>query len=535
MSNLGSKEDNYQLTFSDVRMLCRQYKRKIYLGMALFAGFAALYALTRPIEYKAEATFREKAKAAGDSSSKTLSLSLLTGGSESNENAAISVMKSRRLFENTVLKNNLQITIRKDLWTFYPLWNLIDNLKVDYALARNVLTPALKDPPQWIKAKHVAYQGEIPVYLKVQFTSEEAFVVKDKSGNEIGSGHLGQAFAGPDYAFTLSKATVEPLTNLAFKVTIDPLPVVAERLSKCFKCESDSKDKGMLRLAFRMPRRQDASLFLNMLMANYLVYLKEEHQRIAKAQLSYLHKRQDETGAELKSMMEEHAQTLSSNMASMDFLFQNQQSYTQKLLLIELELRRLQNAQEEGLAFYDRYWIDGGDPVVINQILGEIRAHRQQADSIDIALRNNPADESAKPQRSFSDQMAELDELRDYAREAKAVHAASQAKAPLPLMPKLMATPKYRIKEWLNKIVAEENKWKNAAPAVKGEAKECFERCTSNFNAYVANLVRILDVEEKNHARTFDASTDAADRIARHRSRHRQQPVYRIQQTAQQH
>lgn len=107
------------LTFSDILSICQKGKRKIFFWSGLTALLALLFTLTRPVEYVGEATFREKAK--GPETTKSSALSQIIGLPELNENAAISLMKSRKLIERAILNGIcrqalLQPALRSSLW-----------------------------------------------------------------------------------------------------------------------------------------------------------------------------------------------------------------------------------------------------------------------------------------------------------------------------------------------------------------------------------------------------------------------------------
>jgi|688.fasta_scaffold32219_1 tyrosine-protein kinase Etk/Wzc len=479
MNEKRKNEENSTLTLSEVVFLCKKKKKAIIFWSLALCFLAMLYALTRPIQYQAKSTFREKAKTATEGG-KALNLAVLVGGGDSNENAAVSMMKSRQLAERAVIKKNYQAEIRKDEWKFKHLNNIKNNLKVEIAFFRDIQQPVLTDAIAPLKVEDVVYSGELPIKLKVRFTSEETFLLTDHLGKEVGHGSLGMTFVGPDYSFILVRQSDEPLAKTRFILNIKSAIEAANKQMVRFKCESDPNDKCLIKLTYVHPLRHEASDYLNTLMSLYQAHLRNEHRRISQEQIAYLHKRQDETGVKLKSMMEEHAKTLTSNMATIDFLFQTQQSYTQKQLLIDMELRRLQKAREEGIVFYERYWIDGGDPAVINKILSDIRDYRQQADSIDIALRNIAPEDPTKLKATFVEQLEELENIRESAQEAKALMTALAQNRTLPLASKLSNNPKYMIKEWREKI---------------GQGNK--EKAKANFNAYLANLIHLLEVEEK--------------------------------------
>ncbi len=488
-------DDRKIVTFSDMLLILKQSKSKIVFWTLCIAALAMVFTLIRTPKYQGEATFREKAKTASDSG-KPLSLAVLAGSGDANENAAVSLMKSRKLSEKVAKEKNLQATLRKDVWSFNPFKNIKNNLKVEWAYLREIHEPVIESSEELIKAADVKYGEEIPLKLKVKFTSEDTYLVFDQKGKEVGQGALNVLFSNPSYSFKLIRSRDGGLSKIVYKLTLDPLPLAAKKISKRFNCTTDSKDKTLLKLVFRDQSRQDASDCLNVLMHLYQEELKKDHQKIVKEQIAYLEQRQTETASKLKTMMEEHAQALSSNMATIDFLFQMQQSYTQKLLLLDMELRRLLRGREEG-DIVERYWFDSGDPSVVGQLLNEIRSHRQQADSIDIVLRKIHQENPEKFKKSFDLQLAELEDVKACSEEIKRVLAALEGPAPLPLSAKLENHSKYRVIEWQTKVDEYKKAFNKAPPTEKREVKKSLDACVSSYKAYLTNLIHLLDVEEK--------------------------------------
>ena len=489
------KEDSFLITFSDILDILKRSRKRLILGSLLIGLLAGLYTLSLPVNYKAEATFREKSKSQGESG-RSLSLALIAGITEGSENTTVSLMKSRKLMEQVIIKQDMQGVLEKGFFNFERLKNIGKHLKVEYALLRKRLVPVVNDPKEDIKATKIDYLGEVPIELKIKFTSEDTFVLKSIEGKTF-SGELGIPFKGHGFSFILVAGDERKLSGKTYDLTLLPLKVVWERILPNLKIETDPNNKGLINLTLKYPDRYLASGFLNDLMKVYQTFLKEEHQRICGEQIEYLHDRQDETGKVLKAMMEEHAHSMSNNMATIDFLFQNQQNYTQKLLMINLELSRLQKADEEGFVFYDKYGWDGGDSSVINQILGEIRTYRQQADSIDISLRNTPLGNPDLLKESFNAQHKELDALAEYAEEAKIVYASLANNEPIPPLKKLVENPKYMMREWQEKLEKYAQEKSKGSQHQKESATENYECCRKNFNAYVGNLIHLLDVEQK--------------------------------------
>ncbi len=487
------RQDRFIMTFSDILLICRRSKRLILFSGGICALLALMYTLTRPVEYRAVASFREKAKSA--ESTKSSSLAMIIGLPELNENAAISLMKSRKLIERAILAHDLQAKIAPAGFKFEPLPNIPKNLVAEYAHLSDAEKPLLPEASEGIRARHVHFSQETPLKLFVRFVDEENYVILTSDKRDLGSGRLGMPFEGSSFTFTLTRADATPLKGLSFKLILKPLSMVADDLSKKIDADPDNMDKGLLNLSFAHKNRFMASHFLNSLMAVYQDFLKEEHQRITGEQVAYLNKRQDETSTKLQMMMYDHAQALSENMATIEFLFHNQQSFSQKTLMIDFELKRLDKALKEGVTNYDKLGIETGDPTAINQILSEMRRHKQHMDSIDIALRNMEQEDQEIRKRSFSGQMKALETLRQQDVEAKAVLAALENRQPIPTASSLYKDPKYMLREWNDKVGEIEKEVKSASVEDREGKLECLKTCKSNFRAYLGNMIRLLGLE----------------------------------------
>lgn len=486
------KHEQPLITLSDILLICKRSKRTIFTSVLTFACLALLYTLTRPVEYKSEATFREKAKT--PETSKSSSLAMIIGMPELNENAAISLMKSRKLIERTIQERGLQAKISPTGIRLQILRNIPKNLVAEYAHFTDAEKILLADPVLYIKASDIAFKEESPLQLRLRFVDEEHYQVLSSSRQDYGTGTLGMPFHGPSFTFTLLRTDALPISKRQFKMNLKPLYMAAEELVSKINAEPDYMDKGLLNLSFRHTNRQEAALFLNTLMALYQQYLREEHQRITGEQVAYLNKRQDETAVKLHEIMRDHAQALSENMATIEFLFQNQQSFSQKLLMIDFELKRLDKALNEGLANYDRLSIETGDPLNINQILAEMRRHKQHADTIDMALRYIEKEDPETQKLLFNEQIQKLETLRMQSGEAKKVLAALEDNKLLPAST-LLKNPMLR--QWRDKLDSSE-KALQQAPAKEREALQaCQATCLANFQAYLNNVLRLFAIEER--------------------------------------
>lgn len=389
-----NRDDNSQISFSD--LLEGLKKKKSFLFIACFCGalLALLIALLRMPLYEADASFKERNKALQGDSSKANYLSLLIGTSDLNE-GAISTLKSRKLIERVVLKRNLQANFdNSSFWNkrlSYPL----KNLKIEYGYLTNQLEPVIEEDKFPLKIETLIYDNDVPRYLTIRMTSEDTFIVSDRTGLELGAGNLYEPFEHPTFSFILGKKGPDSIANREFSLNLMPLLHTVKQMNDLLTTEQDPLDKNLILLFFKHPDRTESVEFLNDLMLTYQIYQRDEQKRITGEQIAYLNSRQERSENQLKETMEKHARSLSSNMSNMDLLIQNQENYAQKLLNINLELSRLANVKKQGTAYYDRSEAETGDSIVINGLLNEIRNLKHQEETLQNSFHSDiPVDEA---------------------------------------------------------------------------------------------------------------------------------------------
>ncbi len=499
MSLQNPTDEEFSISFSDFKAILKKNWHKIVLctvGMALFASF---WTLTKEPKYILESSFKEKGKTQVGLS-KSLAEALFSGGGNGPESEAASLMRSRKLTEQLVKNLDLQGKVFFFEKNYEYLAAMRDNLIVDWAHFNNERHPVLPDPQAPLLIQNITYKEEVPLNLDLKFLDEDHFIVL--SGNqEVGRGELGEPFEYALASFTLHRNTSKPLTNQKLGVEIQPLFYVAENISRNLMIMPDKTDKNLLVL--RLPHRDRfvGAKILNEIMSIYLDYLHDEHMRISDEQLNYLQNRRQMMGAELKKMMDDHALSLSSDLnttgfpnstKAMEFMATAQNDYRQKLLSIDLETKRLQKAHDEDFIYYDRY-TSHGDPAVINEVLAEIRALKQQADSLDIALRQTQQPD----EKIMAAQMHELQTIQDYAKDTQFLIAALE-KREIPKNPlKISGDSKYMVQTWVDKLAEAHKEMKEAPPKTYLAKKAQMESWLDNFNAYLSNLNHLLQVHER--------------------------------------
>lgn len=384
-------EETYLFSLSDFKHVIQQWKKPILKGALICAALATAFTLLRPLTYTSEATFYEKPKNNSSSANKNAAM-LLFG--EEQENSAIVLLKSKKILETAIKKLNLQATIKP--YSILP--NLIvkafervnfvrKNLLVEAAYLRRSEYPAIEDPELTIQATNVTYNGEIPLYFDVYFTSNDTFTISNSQDGDLGEGKLGIPFKAGNVQLTL--LTSRPsLKSRHYVLTLKPLRELAEKLEDNLKVVSDYKDKAFISLTLNYPSREGTSRLLNAIMEAYRDHLLSEHHEVVASQVDYLKQRRRMMDEQLTLLMHNHGEQISSHAGSLDLLVATQQNLQKRLLTIDLEIKHIQQALDEDSYLQMHYSSDNDSPL-IHQTLAEIRRYRQQCDSLACLLKDS--------------------------------------------------------------------------------------------------------------------------------------------------
>lgn len=490
MNNNKNSEDKYLINLSDILSLLRRGKKKILLCIVLVGLFGALYALTKPIRYRAEGTFREKSPKSGHVTG--LAQALFNEGGGTNESEAISLMKSRKLIKEVINKLNLQgkICAKGDQEGVFS--RIKSNLKIEWFRFKKSLNPVLNDISCSLKLNSIKYEGEIPLIFKVRVIDSnryEIFENKEKKGE----GSFNEPFDHPMYSFTIQKE-VKELPAHEYHLVLYPISDAAVEVNKHLEVEISKNDKGILKLSYENRDRKHASHFINTLMETYQAFLKNRQDRMGVLQIDYLLKRRDATTAELEKLLINHENVMIKELslvgvadaeAELEFLNASKHRMKDQLVALELEIKRLKEIQPNNYAFFDRYVNSGGSDIAINEILKEMRSLKQQRDGFELALRKNPQVNSAELEKSFQEQLSELKQILQYKKDISTAQTTlNQDLEPTSLA--LLNDDRYLIKSWFKRL--------KDIPAIDQESKN---KTKIQFLLYLENLQHLFHVYEK--------------------------------------
>lgn len=480
------------VSFSDLAFLIKRSKRYMLYGGVCGAFLLLIYAITRPVEYEANASFREQSRGPAGISNSSITSLLSIGSSNANASEAISMMKSRKLQEELISKLGLQARLEKKQIHFDLLSRVRDNLLVEFAHLIRRQEPILRDGEEAISVRNVDYSGSTYTQYKIKFLDDSSYQFSDKEGN-VAVALLGQPVKTKLAEFTLTQESVQPLAHQEFTLVLIPMYTVLQGLSDKLVMEVDKDDRQLVRLKYSCRNCPQATTLLDSLMDVYQAYLKAEQQRILLEQINYLNARQDRMQEKLQDMMEAHATTLASEAVStgflnsekaMEFLADHLQQYTQQLIAIDLEYKQLAHVQSQGPDNFERLAAkDQQSP--IEQILSKIRLLKQQSDSLDLVLREAAATDHAAAEESFRQDSAELEKIQQLSQEAQVI-LASVEKGNLPHTGySLYHEPKYMVGAWCKKLAGTQ------------EGSEERSRCQDNFISYLSNLNHLFQVHTK--------------------------------------
>lgn len=492
MTNLKNNDPHdFLLTFSDIVNVAKKNKRKIGFVALIFAILGFYYAATKPIEYHTFATFKEKNKGAGVGKSYTA----LLLGNDQYESEVLTIMKSRHLVEQLVKEEGLQAFIGKNEISFpFPSLKAIkDNLIVEYALFTNARYPVLADPIQDITIRKVTYDNEIGQSWKLCITSPRTYDVLTISNQKIGSGTFGEPFISQDFSFTATLNTDNP--EKEYTLTLLPLGTTAEWIANQFRVESEILDKSLIKITYKNRHRKLAASHIQTYMKLYQNHVFNESERTNKVQLEYLEKRQAEMGKKLQQDMHAYAKELTSDLSltgfatsskAMDFLANNQYQAKQKILSLDIEIHKLEDiCRNCSTTFQKLVFIPNYDS--INKLIVDMHALKQQADSLNLALRMSPTHHQ-NVHESFNTQLAELDNVRESIKEAKYIQTSLETDILPSPHQKIINNPKLIVNTWYTKLHANQ----------QNQDMVSWEKNKKGFQSYLTHLVHYFEVLQHN-------------------------------------
>ncbi len=203
--------------------------------------------------------------------------------------------------------------------------------------------------------ENVDYEGEQTAVFSLQFHDARHFTVQ--VGDAVREeGVLGVPFHSQNLAFTLTQTPHTVGAQAIYSFGVKSWIKSAEMLQRKLQFIIDKKSRFIHYIQFLHRDRHFAAKLVNELMAQFRVYLADEHQDLATEEIAYLEKRQGQVYARFESLLDDHAAFLSQDIHEEGFvgvdhetrsLVDSLQHLEKQLLTIDLEGAQL----DQGGAF----------------------------------------------------------------------------------------------------------------------------------------------------------------------------------------
>ncbi len=506
MESNPPEENEFFLSLSDCSQILKRGAKTLTACMFVFAFLLGAYGLVKPVEYHVEATFREKGNSQGaaGTSSSALTSYLLNGLSGRSKSEAKTMMLSRKLLTQVVKALGLQGSLSKKTAETAWIKNIGENLIVEYFYLKKYKDYPLPEEVLPLHLKTIVFDREVPLTLTLTFIDTDTYEVFDSNKNYLGKGVFGDTFHGDDFQFTLLQTTADSLEGDTYYLTLESQIDVAMKFFDKITIVADNEDSSLLKLSFSHRNRSFASRFLNQLMQTYQDYLREEQDRISEEQIAYLNRRKNEIDGNLRVILDDYAKRLSDEVSeigyahsskALEFLTRELQSYHQKEMEIQLDLKRENYLRDHNIPLDSRYQSDS-NPTALNELIVEIRNLNQMTDLIELSLRNSSSKDLKEWQKSFSQQIEELSDIRRCTEDANVILSSLQTeKYPLPTV-SLFDHPKYLVRSWSDQLLYFQDAYLSALPWEKGSKKLELDQFRNQFISYLTNLLHLLEVNE---------------------------------------
>ncbi len=293
--------------------------------------------LTKPVLYKAEGTFVDRGKSNGiEPSALTLSLMEEKGGE------VLSLLQSERLLERTVVRLGLQAHVSPATQVPFLLRPFY-HLRSAWAHFNNEKTPIFTDHPPPFLLTNLSYEGE-------ELLSFELLLRED-----------GSYKADTTIPFVLEK-TPAAVAGL-YQVMLIPKKAAMKDLKNSLLIEPSKKINELVLLDCTSPSRIMSALTLNTLMGEAELEMETIERSGASKQAAVLEERQVKSLDKLQELLQNHADTLSKDLAQIGFIdtdkalafyAQAEDQIEKDLLKLEFEKRRIEEALKIGLEQVER-------------------------------------------------------------------------------------------------------------------------------------------------------------------------------------
>jgi len=348
-----SSENEEWVYLSDILRFMKK-RRSRYVLFALLCALVAIGCVSLlPPRYLMEASFKE-AHMRNETSSMSMLKTLLKHPAQVDLGTqAVSVMKSRQLIQAVIEEMQMQgETKLGSLKTRF-----CERLKDRWRLS----TFAEKEKTSLCHLKHVFYTGQEVKRFYIHAHPVKGIEVYSLQKKKMLPHARDHTYREQDLLFSLELFPYAEMDRDSI-LEIYPMEMAIDRVLKQLKVKVRREDVTMVDLSYRASDPVQGAQFLNMLMQKYQHYLVKENERIAKAQLEYLTRRQEEIAGKLDEILNKHVQYLEENLGAQGLMGLHQEleivesrrkRYEQRVLDIDFAMNKLQKIRGTQLVLLD--------------------------------------------------------------------------------------------------------------------------------------------------------------------------------------
>lgn len=429
-------------------------KNKGVLALVTFlcalGGF--YYALTRPVEYLIEATFKEQGEIRAEGPLQGFKEAL--GGLFDSSQTPL-LMKSQQILNPLIIQMGLQIRSTEKQETRRWLRN---SLRAEMGK-----TLPEHDP---FRFQNVDYRGEKPLKIEVRCVAPETFEVSWKKGKA--QGRTGEKIVLGETSFTIAALPKKLKMDTPYHFEILPLNTLINDLRRRLLISGHKQNRSLFVFNLRYPDRILGAEIVNSLMAHYLKFLKKEHEQRVEQELVFLQRRQEELAKGFEKILEEQKSYLQNNVDTLGFIDLKQELEEVAAPYREFFLRTCSLEMEEKQLLA---WNEHESPLLLEGTSIGPHLHRLHASREDLR-RERDLIESALYAQAVPIRREEA--LFHVRADLQTLSTLNEAEQPF----SLFCDPDNMILDW--------------AQEVRQGAKE-----QKDFRLYVQNLSHLLSIREK--------------------------------------
>ncbi|GAB4191590.1 MAG: hypothetical protein Tsb0015_13510 [Simkaniaceae bacterium] len=351
------KNNDELLAFSDLKILWKQKKIRIFRWGIFSALLVFLFFLVQQPKYRTSGKFKESTFIQESNTSDSLRSIFQNILSQADESGGISLMRSRDFLGKVAEDLGLQMQFQKEPF----LKRISCRMKESWSA---MLGKKLKDK-EVFRARNVHYGGEQTLTFKLSFKDNENFEARDEKNVCLGRGKLKEEIKIGPAAFTLDQAPADLCFDRPYEISILPMQPVLDGLQNSLKIKKNKNDARIIEFEYSHRDRILAAALINHVMHAYKQFLIEESEKLAQAQLWYLNDRRKRIEEELDQNLQEHMVHLEKNIgekgfinlnSELNYLIESKAQYENSLFDINLQMNHLENASrgnQEGYSFFE--------------------------------------------------------------------------------------------------------------------------------------------------------------------------------------